>query len=295
MVNIKTIFVPKENLEKIITTEIKSAKEIKIAVFFAKKQMYNKLKSKLRRKRAQFVIGCDFYNTEPTVLNDIFEEIKAGASWACKLYNFPISGRKTFHMKVYIFKRGENVTVIIGSSNISEGGFLENFEYNVLMRGKESEPEIKEILANFEEIFDNGVMLNDDVVKQYKKEYTPIKMVKEIVRKRLKKLANEEPYVKSKKEILIRQYLDENKEEYSNWISKRECEWREKFYVSKRKLINKIKRNATLGKKELTELFGGKYPLFDLDNIIRTEGGYARRKPHIFVENEIINKNGVKK
>ncbi len=300
MANIRTILVPEEDLEHIIRWEINKANDVKIAVFFVKKQMYDKLKGVLLKKNVQFAIGCDFYNTEQAVLEDILNEIKAGASWECRLYNFPVSG-KTFHIKTYIFKKSDDVTVIIGSSNVSKGGFSDNFEYNVLISGKASDPEIRDVLVNFDKIFSNGVRLNDDLVKQYKKDYRHIKKTKENVKKEIYKIKMSD--IGSKKIILVGQCLNEHKSDLSTWWKTKrgpwavpnECDARLRFYNSKKKLIDKIKRGRTLSKRELIELFGGKYPLFDLDNIIRTEGGYSRKNPDIFVEKEIINKNGEKK
>ncbi len=73
------------------------------------------------------VLGIDLDGTSQEVLREIF-------SWSVE--SFVVKHRipgHTFHPKIYLFEWNDHATIIIGSNNITEGGFFRNYEGSVLI------------------------------------------------------------------------------------------------------------------------------------------------------------------
>ena len=70
----------------------------------------------------RFVLGIDLGGTSQEALAEVL-------SWDidCRIVNNRLPGR-TFHPKLYMLEWEEQATVIIGSNNITEGGFFNNYE-----------------------------------------------------------------------------------------------------------------------------------------------------------------------
>ena len=67
-------------------------------------------------------IGIDLGGTNREVLEELLR-------WECEVFVFhnPLP-RATFHPKVYLFESNESATLIVGSNNLTEGGFFTNYE-----------------------------------------------------------------------------------------------------------------------------------------------------------------------
>lgn len=70
----------------------------------------------------RFVLGIDLGGTSQEALAEVL-------SWGidCRIVNHRLPGH-TFHPKLYMFEWDEKAAVIIGSNNITEGGFFNNYE-----------------------------------------------------------------------------------------------------------------------------------------------------------------------
>lgn len=70
----------------------------------------------------RFVLGIDLGGTSQEVLKELLE-------WGIdvRIVKHRIPGH-TFHPKLYLFKWADHATIIIGSNNITEGGFFGNYE-----------------------------------------------------------------------------------------------------------------------------------------------------------------------
>lgn len=84
---------------------------------------------------ATFVIGLDFYQSEPAVLRAILG-LKAKAVGAgLALYIGRERRQHTLHPKVYWLKRSQGQTLIVGSANMTRGGLADNHEMSALLSG----------------------------------------------------------------------------------------------------------------------------------------------------------------
>ncbi|TXH51034.1 MAG: hypothetical protein E6Q87_02280 [Cellvibrionales bacterium] len=75
----------------------------------------------------KIVVGIDLFGTSREVLEELL-------LWGCDVYVFQDSApRSTFHPKAYLFESAESATILIGSNNLTEGGFFTNHEVSACM------------------------------------------------------------------------------------------------------------------------------------------------------------------
>jgi hypothetical protein len=82
-----------------------------------------------------------------------------------------ISSEGTFHPKIAIAHQGRKVRVLMGSSNLTGGGFSSNTELNVLLDGVESDPEIVALSSFFENAWSAASTMDADWLAQYEVAY----------------------------------------------------------------------------------------------------------------------------
>ena len=75
-----------------------------------------------------------------------------------------------FHTKGYIFKEKDKYVALIGSSNITSSALTINKEWNSEIVGKEDSPVIKNILLEFNKMFNEAYPLKD-IIERYKRDY----------------------------------------------------------------------------------------------------------------------------
>jgi hypothetical protein len=83
------------------------------------------LDAQRRGKLEALVVGIDFDGTDPKFLRLFRMTARVR----------PPNGDSTFHPKIYLFSRGDRFDAIIGSSNLTRGGFERNLEANVHVSG----------------------------------------------------------------------------------------------------------------------------------------------------------------
>jgi len=96
----------------------------------------------------------------------------------CKIFYRDTSSKKVFsythfHPKIYIFVKGSQHKVMIGSSNFSKGGLQTNIEANILLEGPSSNPTLSEVLDYFnnhlwESVASLPVLGNADLLDAYR-------------------------------------------------------------------------------------------------------------------------------
>ncbi len=98
-----------------------------------------------------------------------------------------------FHTKGYIFKREEIYRIIIGSSNMTSSALTSNREWNTKVVSTEQGEMAKEIVSEFNELWNSKFALPfDEFYENYKERYNVIKHQREIARK--EKLTSIEKY-----------------------------------------------------------------------------------------------------
>jgi HKD family nuclease len=109
--------------------------EIIFAVGFLKNSGLNNIKEQLKKhcqdktKKSTFFIGTGLGETDPKTLENLNNIIKSKKNHQLILCT-PDAG--IFHSKIYVFRKGNNVTIIIGSANLTEAGWLVNDEVSMV-------------------------------------------------------------------------------------------------------------------------------------------------------------------
>jgi HKD family nuclease len=112
---------------------------------------------------ARFVVGLDFFQTEPDALEWLLELAEEDYPDQVQLFISSESRERTFHPKAYVFqyrkKYGKGpCKAVVGSANMTLGGFSNNHEFSVYLEEAEAEfakavdAEISRMLAETEVI-----------------------------------------------------------------------------------------------------------------------------------------------
>ena len=124
---------------KIINHELQNSVDTQIAVAFLKKSGINAIEDSLlmsldKGAKFELIVGLDFKTTDPFAMK-YFLDLKK----RYKDVNFYCYGDKgdnrndiVFHPKIYMFRNPKEVTSIIGSTNLTQGGLMSNFEVNTI-------------------------------------------------------------------------------------------------------------------------------------------------------------------
>ncbi len=102
-------------------------------VAFAKESGFSRFAADLRSRidkgmSAVFVIGIDFYQSEPTVIEKLLKLKNHGN---VKVYIGNLERKSTFHPKLYLFEGSGGANAIVGSANMTSGGLATNHELSV--------------------------------------------------------------------------------------------------------------------------------------------------------------------
>lgn len=95
--------------------------------------------------KAEFLVGLDFENTDPEALRLLMEMKREGLPVSCYCF----LGQKTlagiYHPKLYVVASEAEVTAVVGSSNLTQGGLKGNIEVNAVIEASPSDELISDI------------------------------------------------------------------------------------------------------------------------------------------------------
>jgi len=129
----------------IINHELQNANSARIAVAFLRLSGLQVIETSLKHclnnnGNVEIIAGLDFKNTDPWSIRyfiKLQKQVK-GMKFYCYGDSAEHKTHILFHPKIYLFSKGRETTAIIGSTNLSKGGLLTNFEVNVVI--KETKP-----------------------------------------------------------------------------------------------------------------------------------------------------------
>lgn len=114
---------------------------------------------KHRSKITRGVVGLHFYQTSPSFIEQFNPQ---------KAVRFHKATDGVFHPKVYVFRSKSRYTSIIGSSNLTQGGFENNTEACIVDRSQEI---AESIIKDIEMWHLNSDHLTADEINSYKEQY----------------------------------------------------------------------------------------------------------------------------
>ena len=116
--------------------------------------------------------------SEPRAL----EKLNGLKNITLKMYDVEAAGNG-LHTKGYIFKKEEIYRIIIGSSNMTSAALTVNKEWNTKLVSTENGEVAKEIVEEFQKLWDSeNALLYDDFYEVYKERYNIIKHQREIAK-----------------------------------------------------------------------------------------------------------------
>lgn len=129
------------------------AEDLKFAVAFVSSSGLSLIEPYLReclemRGRAEFLVGLDLLTTEPKALRMLYEMSQAGLPITCFCYSDPSRpAASIYHPKLYLIAAQDEVTIVIGSSNLTKGGLKNNVEINAVVQANRGDEIVSDIYA----------------------------------------------------------------------------------------------------------------------------------------------------
>lgn len=224
--------------------ELQSAKSIKLATAFAHWSGWRHLLPHVKKTAGtlKLLTGLSFCQTEPKVLYDWCERSQEGRVEA-RLF---ARKQTTFHPKVLLVKNSRRAFVVVGSGNLSNGGFLQNIECGLY---SDDETVFATLDAWFEKLFSDDSLtkqLREPDIRHYKKRFDAAKTANKVIRD-LQKEAEEE-------------IGEQHRAGLGNW--KQAVRLASKFFESRRFLEHYQPKRAKTAKELKSAL---RYPRFDFD------------------------------
>lgn len=146
-----------------LNKEILAAEAVYIATAFAHESGWRLIKKGLKNTQAKvkLIAGLNFCQSEPRVLEQWISPDFDHAEAYCYI------GEETFHPKVMIVRGQEHSFAIVGSGNMSRGGYIDNVECNVYLS---SDQDVERLIEWYQGIISGGssALLNANLLADYK-------------------------------------------------------------------------------------------------------------------------------
>lgn len=114
---------------------------------------------------------------------DALQVLNGLSNITLKMYDVD-SAKVGFHTKGYIFQEKEIYKIIIGSSNITDNALTTNKEWNAKIVSTKDGEVAKDIISEFEELWDSKFSLNfDEFFDRYNEKYKVIKHQRDVSKK----------------------------------------------------------------------------------------------------------------
>lgn len=189
--------------ERLIKRLLSSAKRFDCMVAFARWSGFHLLDGMLlkRLKRgmhARFIVGLDFYHTDPQVLRRL---LSLSRSHDVEVFVGTTEGLCTFHPKLYRFDDGARIALVVGSANLTRGGLSHNYEVSTQVNLKHDGETLRYIgqLIDGKEV----VELTGPMLDEYARSHCAYHALRSLAEKRVRKaLATLQPGVEALRAIL---------------------------------------------------------------------------------------------
>jgi len=173
----------KQNLLDVLNQTIPKAKEIKFAVAFIKCSGFMLIEESINKcltngRNIEFLVGLDFRTTEPKILRLLKRLSNENPLIKCYCFSDP-SFRDTpvYHPKLYLLNDERNATIIMGSSNLTEGGLKDNVEVNAVITASLGEEIVSDVYELYSRLkFHQSRFEPDlDYIDKYEEAYKRVK------------------------------------------------------------------------------------------------------------------------
>jgi HKD family nuclease len=148
-----------------ISKLLDNADEVIFCVAFLKKSGLDSIIENLQNKvtKCQFYIWTDFYLTEPTALRTLFKN-------GHEVY-ITKKERTTYHPKIFYFRKGNSIDILVGSTNLTSGGLETNIEASIALTTSPNsviDNEFNNLLASLNE---HSTLVNEQIISNYEMKF----------------------------------------------------------------------------------------------------------------------------
>lgn len=230
------------------------AQEVSVVVAFLSKYGYKSVEPILAKavekaKSVEFFCGLDGYITDPEALDSLFRMLGKNRRPNHKLFVVETTD-KTFHPKIYRFRIGGSLTMVIGSANLTTGGLTDNWEASVVIEGDEADSIESEYVAFQREVRSVAREATHAVLSQYARRFRIVEQKRKEATRDAMAEVNAIPQLNSH---VIGKYLEEYRRAPDG---KAKFAGRVKNYERARVLLDELADGRKLSKAEFIARFG---------------------------------------
>lgn len=158
------------------------ASHIRVAIAFGHMSGWRRVESAIRESKAgkvEILLGQAFFQTEPELLFELRKLQTAHSRLRVRL----ASAVTTFHPKIWLVTNGNASQAIVGSSNLSNGGFSTNVEGNLYTNARTA---VEELTGWFADQWRIAHDLNSNFFQAYVAEHAKLKQQRMFLQTKIK-------------------------------------------------------------------------------------------------------------
>ena len=268
----------KEDHFRSINRLLDTTRSFDCVVAFARMSGFGRIKSKIESRlkegmRARFFVGLSLYQSEPDLLDGL---LHLKEKFSIEVFVSNPKHSRTFHPKIYRFDQGHQVSVIIGSANLTAGGFSQNHEISAhLQRAEERQ------VANFlQQLIDDRdvVELDCKILGEYRERYEINKLTESLAKKRSARLRKKNNVgLAYLQEFLVEMKAGDAESEFS-----KEMRVRKKNRLEARCVLEEVKNAKTFSAASFDRAYSR------LAGELWRSGGLLRQKSRIAKEHQLF-------
>lgn len=224
-----------------------------------------------------FYVGTDYYLTEPLAIKKLLR-IGIPVYLTKKV-------KSTFHPKIYYFKKGNDISILTGSANVTGGGFETNFEVSVLIQTKKNSSVDKDFNGMIEAYSSNSTHITGEVqISQYEREF-------DIYRKKHRKADKEFKNEIEGTHKLDLSQLNKFVEEYVADGRIEDFAERTEYYKTAKQLMNSLTKNKIASPNEFLDYYEKIAKSFHSSGLLRGKTIFAKEYKTIISIIRIVQDN----
>jgi len=141
------------DMVSVLAPLLQDSKDIRIAVAFVSRRGLAMIERPLHAAlqsgaSAEFLVGLDMLFTESEALRALYELCRSTANVAMYCYA-SLRPAAIYHPKLYLSMVDQDVTCIVGSSNLTQGGLQKNVEVNLVLQADLHDEFVSDVYSTY--------------------------------------------------------------------------------------------------------------------------------------------------
>lgn len=261
---------------EVINNLLTTSNETVICVAFLKLSGLDNIIKRLKNK-STFYIGTDYYITEPSAIKKLLK--------AEHTVYLTKKSKSTFHPKIYYFSKGNKISILTGSANLTGGGLDTNFEVSILIETNKGSDLVKDFKSMIEDYSVNSTLILGELqISQYERDYEAYKKKHNKADKEFKAESESTHRLDlSQLEKLVKEYIDDGGQEI--------FEKRTEYYKTAKKLLNKLSKDEIKSANDFLYYYDDIAKAFHSSGLLRGKTIFAKKYKTIISIIKFIQQN----